>query len=178
MHSSSLSGNPQDLFAAKVSSLVAKRALPEVVGYIVNKRGPKQAEQDLRDIGAHIAERMLMVWVPNNFKPIQLVKEAMRIFFGNKKIKSKVLERIKGKPSKIVIRDYDCPICPETKKEELEITEIHYCIAISGFIEALINQLIKNRVVPFTKVKCKTIASVGSGNLYCEHVLEMEYGVI
>lgn len=177
MQSSTLIGNPQDLFEAKVSALVAKRALPEVVGYIVKKRGPKKAEQDLRDIGAHIARRMLMVWTPKHFKPFQLVKEAMRDFFGNTKIKGKIIERFKGKTSKIVIRDYDCPLCPERTKEELEITEIHYCVAISGFLEAIFDHLIKNRLVPFSKIRCKTIESVGSGHSHCEHVLEMEYGV-
>jgi predicted hydrocarbon binding protein len=168
-------GKIEDLFNAKVSLLVVRRALPEVIGFLVNKRGPEQAERDLRDIGNIIAQRMLMVWSPKTPKPFQIIKDLMRIFLGNKKLKGKIVERAKGQPLKIVIRDYDCPLCPELKKEALEVSVIHYCVAVSGFVESVLNHLIEHKVAPYTKAKCNTVKSVGSGDKFCEHVITLEY---
>ena len=86
MENSGIIGNPEDLFKSEVSTMIARRSLPEVVGFLVAKRGAKQAEQDLRDISRMITERMLMVWKPKHIKPFQIVKEMMKLFFGNKKI--------------------------------------------------------------------------------------------
>ena len=175
MQSSTRIGNIQDLFEAKVSLMVAVRSLPEVVGFLVSKRGPEQAEEDLRDIGNIILQRILMVWSPKNRKPFKVFKELMQKFFGNKKLKGKVEERIDGMTSKIIVRDYNCPLCPSKKGEELEVSEIHYCVAISGFLEGTLNHLIEYKVVPFTKAKCRTVASRGSGDEYCEHIINIEY---
>ena len=169
-------GKIQDLYEAQVSLMVAVRSLPEVVGFLVSRRGPEQAEEDLRDIGNTILKRILMVWSPKNTKPFKVFKELMHKFFGNKKLKGKVEERIDGMPSKIIVRDYNCPLCPSKKVEELEVSEIHYCIAISGFLEGILNHLVEYKVVPFTKAKCNTVASVGSGDKYCEHIINLEYG--
>ncbi len=176
MENSGIIGNPEDLFKSQVSMMVAKRALPEVVGFLVAKRGAEQAERDLRDISAIITQRMLMVWKPKNLKPFQIVKEMMALFFGNKKIKGKVTTRIDKRPTQIVIRDHGCPICPEQKGEELEVTELHYCTPVAGFIEAAINYLMEKDYVPYTKVTCNTVKSVGSGDKHCEHVIDIEYG--
>ena len=175
MQTSTRIGKIEDLYDAKVALFIVQRALPEVIGFLVNKRGPEQAERDLRDIGNTIAQRILMVWSPKTPKPFQIVKDLMRIFLGNKKLKGKVVERINGNPSKIIIRDYDCPLCPEQKKEVLEVSVIHYCVSVSGFAEYIFNHLIENRVAPYTKAKCNTVKSVGSGDKWCEHVITLEY---
>ena len=172
-------GNPEALFNSKVSTMVVQRALPDVVGFLIGKRGPQQAEQDLRDISRIITQRMLLVWQPKSKKPYQIVKEMMGLFFGNKKVKGKVIERNPKdkRPTKIIIRDRDCPICPEKKGEELEeVTEIHYCVAVAGFIEAVIRHLMDSDLVPYTNVVCKTVKSVGSGDKHCEHHIDLEYG--
>lgn len=169
-------GNPQDLFESQVSTMVARRSFPEVVGFLVSKRGAEQAEQDLRDIARIIVERMLLVWIPKKHKPFEIVKEMMKLFFGNTKVKGKVLEKFQGRPSKIAIRDHDCPICPEQKGEELEVTEIHYCTPVAGFVEAVIQYLMDQDLVPYTKVKCSTVKSVGSGDKHCEHIIDLTYG--
>ncbi len=176
MENSAIIGNPEDLFNAPVSALVSRRSLPEVVGFLVNKRGPKQAEQDLRDIAKIIVDRMFLVWTPKSLKPFKVFKEMMKLFFGNKKIKGKILERVNGRPIKIAMRDHDCPICPEKKKEFLEVSELHYCVAVSGFIESVIRNLMDRDLVPYTYVSCKTVKSTGSGDKYCEHIIELEYG--
>jgi hypothetical protein len=168
-------GNTQDLFEAQVNQMVCKRALPEVVAFLFTKRGPDQAKEDLRDIANIITHRLLLVWTPKKRKPVELIKEMMYVFFGNKKIKGKILERINKKPSKIAIRDYDCPICPDRKGEEVVIKGLHYCVPVSGAMEAVLNYMSERKLVPFTKVKVQTEKSTGSGDPYCEHILTLEY---
>jgi predicted hydrocarbon binding protein len=170
-------GKPQDLFEGQVNQMVCKRALPEVVAFLYKRRGDR-AKEDLRDIARVITQRLLQVWTPKSNQPFKVIKEMMDLFFGNKKIKGKVLERVNGKkPTKIAIRDYNCPICPDRKGgEEVEIKGIHYCVAVSGSIEALLKYLVANKIVSCTDAKCETVKSTGSGDEYCEHILTLEYG--
>ena len=168
-------GNIQDLYEANVNMMVAKRALPDVVAFLIDQRGAAQAEQDLKDIARIITQRLFLAWYPKSRTPFKIFQEMMRIFFGNKKIKGKVLERKNGKPSKIAIRDYNCPICPDKKKgEEVKVSEIHYCIAISGTMEGVISYLISENAIPYMSVSCTTTKSVGSGDDLCEHILSLE----
>lgn len=170
-------GNAQELFDAQVNQMVAKRALPEVVAFLTQKRGTAQAKEDLRLIASLITYRLLFVWHPKSRHPFKVLKEMMNLFFGNNKIKGKVLEKIKsGKPSKISIRDYNCPICPEKKGETVVIKGIHYCVAISGSIESILNYLVESKLVDFKEAKCETVKSTGSGDKYCEHILTLDYG--
>lgn len=176
MDSTTRIGKPQDLFEAQVNQMVCKRALPEVVAFLHTKRGDR-AKEDLRDIARIITDRLLQVWTPKSNQPFKVIKEMMDLFFGNKKIKGRVLERINGKPTKIAIRDYNCPICPDRKGgEEVEIKGIHYCVAISGAIESMLTYLIVNKVVSCSNAKCETVKSTGSGDEYCEHILLLDYG--
>ena len=167
-------GKIEDLFHAQVNAMVATRALPEVMAFLLEKRGAEQAQKDLYDIGGLIAERMLMVWTPKNVRPYKLAKELMDTFFNNRKLKGKVAERhSNGKPSKIIIRDFNCPLCP--REEEVEVSQIHYCISVSGFVEAILNHLIETGRTDYTKATVETVASVGSGFSWCEHVINLEY---
>ena len=169
-------GYVQDVFDSDGLLLVVKYALPDVMAFLIHERGAEQAEKDLRDIGNTICERMLMVWEPENTDPIKLLKEIKKKFFKkSKQIKGKVLDRFGGAPAKIKIIDKDCPVCP-TRGEEFEISEIHYCTSISGFIESILNSLIKANRTPYTQASCKTTASVGSGDKHCEMIIELKYG--
>ena len=170
-------GNVEDVFNTDGLLLVVKYALPDVMAFLINKRGAEQAVKDLQDIGAIVAQRMLLIWKPDNTDPIKLLKEIKKKFFKkSKQIKGKVLEKFGGAPSKILIRDRDCPVCPEQKGEEIEISEIHYCTAISGFVDGVLKQLIKEKRTPYTQANCKTVASVGSGQKECEMIIDLKYG--
>ncbi len=175
MSDSDILGDTQDLFNAKVNMMVSKRALPDVVAFLIGKRGAKQAEEDLRDIAKIITQRLLVAWMPKERKPYKVFKEMMNTFFNNNKIKGKILERRNKRPSKIALRDYNCPICPEQRGEEVEISEIHYCIAISGTMEGIFGHLIDSDLVPYTHVQCQTVKSKGSGDKYCEHHLTLKF---
>jgi predicted hydrocarbon binding protein len=168
-------GNIQELFDAQVNMMVSKRALPEVIAFLITHRGVEQAEEDLRDIARIITQRLLLVWVPKSMKPFKMFKEMMQLFFGNKKVKGKVLERDNKKPVKIAIRDYNCPICPDQKGEEVEVSGLHYCVAVSGTMNAIFDHMIENNLVPYSKADCRTVKSVGSGDEYCEHIITVEY---
>lgn len=171
-------GTIQKIFEADGLLTTVKYALPDVIAFLISKRGTEQAEKDLIDIGKMIAERMLIIWKPQNNDPIKLLKEIKKKFFKKtKEPKGKVLEKYRDGPSKILIRDRDCPVCPEKGKgEEVEVSEIHYCTAISGFVEAVLNYLIRNKLAPYTQASCKTIASVGSGHDACEMIIDLKYG--
>jgi hypothetical protein len=168
-------GNIQDLFEAQVNMMVNKHALPEVVAFLITHRGAEQAEQDLRDIARIITERLLLAWVPKSHKPFKIFKETMQLFFGNKKLKGRVLERFGKKPKKIAVRDYNCPICPDNKGEVVEISDVHYCVVVSGTMNTIFDYLITNNLVPYVKADCQTVKSVGLGDEYCEHIINIKY---
>ncbi|MDD1777220.1 MAG: hypothetical protein LUQ65_03555 [Candidatus Helarchaeota archaeon] len=170
-------GNAQDLFDLQVNQLVAKRAFPEVVAFLYKTRGPEQAREDLRKIASLIMQHFLLVWTPRSNKPFEIVKEMMQ-FFGKHKIKWKVLEQTNGQPLTVAIRDNHCPICPDKKVEEVVVKKVHYCVAVSGSIEVVFNYLVQKKLVSFTKAKCETVKSTGSGDAYCEHILTLEYGEV
>jgi len=169
-------GDIQSVYKAQGLLMTVKYSLPDVMGFILNKRGAEQAEKDFRDIGRTIAERMLMVWEPKSTEPAEILNEIKKKFFHGKKIKAKVLERFGKAPSKILIRESECPVCPEKKGEELEVSEVHYCSSISGFTEAILNHLIEKKLTLYTQASCKTVASVGSGDKYCDMIIELKYG--
>jgi hypothetical protein len=167
----------REVFNSEGLLLVVKYALPDVMAFLLNTRGLEQAEQDLRDIGHTIAERMLVIWQPESGDPIKVLKEIKKKFFKKtKQIKAKILEKFGGAPSKILIRDKDCPVCPEQKGEELKVSEIHYCTSISGFVETILNWLIEHKRTTYTGVTCKTVASVGSGHDACDMIIDLKYG--
>jgi hypothetical protein len=169
-------GNIHYIYKAQGLLMVVKYALPDVIGFILNKRGPEQAEKDLRDIGKTIAERMLMVWKPKSTNPVEILNEVKKKFFSGKKVRGQVLERFGKAPSKILIHEKDCPVCPEKRGEEVEISQIHYCSAIAGFTETLLNTLASTKQTQYTKASCKTVASVGSGDKECQMLIELKYG--
>lgn len=171
-------GTIQKIFEADGLLTTVKYALPDVMAFLISERGVVQAEKDLLAIGKMTAERMLIIWKPRNSNPIKLLKEIKKGFFKKtKEPKGKILERFGGAPSKILIRDRDCPVCPEKGAgEEVEVSQIHYCTAISGFVEAVLNYLIQNKLAPYTQASCKTVASVGSGHKYCEMLIDLKYG--
>lgn len=167
----------REVFNSEGLLMVVKYALPDVMGFLLSKRGPEQAEKDLRDIGKTIAERMLKVWQPETGDPIKLLKEIKKKFFKkSKQIKAKILDKFGGAPSKILIRDKDCPVCPELAGEEFQVSEIHYCSSIAGFVETILKWLIQNKYTNYTGVTCTTVASIGSGNDSCDMIIELKYG--
>ena len=170
-------GNIEELIGTKALLMPIKRSSPEIIGFLIAKRGLEQAAKDLYDIGGLIAERILMVWSPKKTEPFEIFKEAGRKFFGNKKIKKRVLERVNGRDSIISVQDRNCPVCPTEKGQELEeqLRKINHCIMISGFIEAVIKHQIATQSLPYSDIKCETVKSVSSGDEYCEHILTIKY---
>lgn len=176
MQNSGRIGNIKDVYDAQGLLMVVKYSLPDVMGFILKKRGPEQAGKDLRDIGKTIAERILMVWEPKSTEPVEVLNEIKKKFFSGKKVRGEILERFGKAPSKILIHERDCPVCPEKKGEELEVSQLHYCSAIAGFTEALLNHLVGTRQTLYSKAICTTVASVGSGDKECQMLIELKYG--
>lgn len=170
-------GNIHYIYKAKGLLMVVKYALPDVIGFILSKRGPEQAEKDLRDIGKTIAERILMVWKPKNPRNIvEVLNEIKQKFFSGKKVRGEVLKQFGKVPSTILIHEKDCPVCPEKRREEVEVSQVHYCSAIAGFTETLLNHLASSKLTVYTSASVKTVASVGSGDKECQMLIELKYG--
>ncbi len=168
-------GNIEDIYKCQGLLMTVQYALPDVMAFLLKERGAIKAEKDLQDIGRVIAKRMLMVWTPKNVDPISVSKEMKKKFFkGTKMPKAKIIEKYYRGPRKILLSDKDCPVCPK-KSEEIEISELHYCTAISSFTETILNHLIENKLTPYAKATCKTVASVGSGADHCDMLIELEY---
>jgi len=176
-------GTPDDLYGRKVLHLVAQMAYPAVVGFIAEKCGVEDAAFHLRDIGSRISIRLMKFYKPKNKKLIPLIKEFFRVLWEDKKIKLKILEKDKLKrPTLLRLIDGNCGLCP--KEEELvPIEGLNFCIPVSGFLETMLNELvkqnhpmgIKNTIGTNMKFKVETLASRGPGNKKCFHKIEIYY---
>ncbi|MFX0136523.1 MAG: hypothetical protein ACFFDN_22985 [Candidatus Hodarchaeota archaeon] len=176
-------GTPEDLYGRKVLHLVAQMAYPAVVGFIAEKCSIEDAKFHLRDIGNRVSERLMTVYKPKKKKLIPLIKEFFIMLWEDKKIKVKILEKDKLKrPRKLRIIDGNCGLCP--KEEELvPIEGINFCIPISGFLEAMLNELVENNhplgikktIGASLKFKADTIISRGPDSKKCIHEIEIFY---
>ncbi|MHA1301656.1 MAG: hypothetical protein ACTSO9_19725 [Candidatus Helarchaeota archaeon] len=174
-------GIPEDLYGKKVLHLVAQMAYPTVVGFLAEHLGAEGAAQNLRDIGSNICKKFLKVYKPKKKKISPVIKEFFEVLWEDKKIKLKVIEKDKSKrPVRINIIDGNCGLCP--KKEELvEIEGLNYCVAVSGFIETLLNEL-NDRNYPLgiksakdTVFRVETLTSRSPENKKCIHQIQIFY---
>ncbi|NVM00917.1 MAG: hypothetical protein HWN67_01155 [Candidatus Helarchaeota archaeon] len=176
-------GTPDDLYGRKVLHLVAQMAYPAVVGFLAEQCGIEDAKIHLRDIGSKVSKRLMKVYKPKKKKLIPLIKEFFMMLWEDKKIKVKTLEKDKSKrPIKLRIIDGNCGLCP--KEEELEPIEgLNFCIPISGFLEAMFNELveinhplgIKRIIGSSIEFKANTIISRGPDSKKCIHEIEISY---
>lgn len=169
-------GTPEDLFGKKVRLLVAQMTYPELVNFLNQHGGPESAELHLRDVGAKTCRSLLKVWKPKSRTVIGLIKELLKIIW-NGKMDYKVLERTEEKrPLLVEFTDRDCKLC-KSEEEVLEVEGLHYCSAVSGFIEELLNYMAKkgSMKLKYKAIQAETVSSVGSGDKKCRHVVMFEY---
>ncbi|MHA1267372.1 MAG: hypothetical protein ACTSRS_19190 [Candidatus Helarchaeota archaeon] len=169
-------GSPHDLFGKKVRLLVAQMTYPELVNFLLQKTSPEEAETHLRDVGSRVCKGLLEIWQPKSRTVVGLIKELLKIIW-NGKMKYRIMERTATKEPRIVqFIDRDCKLC-KSEEEMLEVEGIHYCAAVSGFIETLLNHMARQGLMklPYKSATTRTISSVGSGDKNCIHVCEFEY---
>ncbi|HUX99521.1 MAG TPA: hypothetical protein VMV49_08215 [Candidatus Deferrimicrobium sp.] len=167
-------GRPEDLFGKKARLLVAQMTYPELLGFLQQHRTSIQVEEDLRDIGKRICTKLLELWNPKAKTIMGLTKELMKVLW-NGKIAFKILERDAYKrPTQVLFIDKDCKLC-KSEGEIVEAEGVHYCAAVSGFIETLLNAQKGTMKLSYTTVKVKTISSRASGDKECIHSCEFMY---
>ncbi|TFG06013.1 MAG: hypothetical protein EU536_00285 [Promethearchaeota archaeon] len=169
-------GTPKDLFGKKARVLVAQMTYPELVNFLLQHGSPKEAEEHLRDVGRNVCRSLLTQWAPKSRSVIGLIKELLKIIW-NGKMDYKIRERTSNNyPSVVEFIDTDCKLC-KSEEETLEVEELHYCAAVSGFIEALLNHMALQGVMklPYQIAEVQTISSIGSGQKKCIHLCRFSY---
>jgi len=174
-------GAPEDLYGRKALHIVAQMAYPAVVAFLAEHYGAEEATEHLRDLGSRICKKLMRVYKPKKKKFGPLIKEFFNTCWEDKKIKVKAVEKNKLKrPTKFLIYDKDCGLCP--KEEELEpIENLNFCSAISGFLETMLQELTaKNYPIGFkydknVTFKVDTLQSRGSGKKKCIHEIKVFY---
>ena len=172
-------GNPEDLIDKKVNLFVAQMTYPELVNFLLVNRNPKQAEEDLQDVAKRISKKLLEYWKPKSKTLKGVIKDLIKFIWAGK-FKSEVLEwDFKKRPLRMLLIDKDCKLC---KAKDLpifhqDLKEIHYCAAVSGFIDEYLNQLavISHIKLAFKSVEVNTVSSIGSGDDRCAHLCKFKY---
>ena len=144
----------------------SRSILPIIYGYLVpkikEKYGIEGAIRKLRDFGYNVIKDLLQYWKPKKGSLEQVVQETYKFNFF---IKLKKIKKIKGTPRKWIIYDDKCPLCWEGVEE----TEIHYCVALGGAVEYLLNALHDQGYNKIPKVKVITLSSKARGDEICSH---------
>ena len=163
-------GTPQDLFGKKVRVLVAQMTYPDLVNFLLQHHSPEQAEEDLRDIAQRICKKLLEVWKPKSRTLLKLTKELLGMIWGGDII-LKVIQRDELKrPILVQFIDKDCKLC-KSGEEVLEVKGVHYCSAVSGFVEYLLNYMAQQGTMKlkYKSADVRTTSSKGNGDKQCIH---------
>lgn len=171
-------GTPDLLFGKKVRLLVAQMTYPDLVAFLLEHRTPEEAEKDLRDISKRLCVSLLEIWEPKSRTVTGLIRELLKVIWGGK-IKYKILERTPDKhknPYKVKFIDKDCKIC-KSEQEVLEAEGIHYCAAVTGFIEFLLNYMAEKGTMKlaYKYVIGESLSSKASGGKTCSHLVTFYY---
>lgn len=169
-------GRPEDLFGKKVQVLVAQMTYPDLVHFLLQHRTPEQAEEDLRDIATRICKKLLEVWKPKSRTVLGLVKELLRLIWGGDMTFKVIQHDGRKRPLLVQLIDKNCRLC-KSGEEVLEVSGIHYCAAVSGFIEYLLNYTAQKGTMKlkYKSVDVRTISSKGSGGTQCIHYCAFTY---
>jgi len=169
-------GTPEDLFGKKARVLVAQMTYPDLVNFLLHHRTPEQAEEDLRDISMRICKKLLELWKPKSRKVLNLIKELLRLIWGGNMIFKVIQYDDRKRPLLVQFIDKDCKIC-KSGEEVLEVSKIHYCSAISGFVEYLLNYMAQQGTMKlkYKSADVRTTSSKGNGDKQCIHFCTFTY---
>ncbi len=145
----------------------SRSLLPIIYGYIMpmikEKWGVEKGTEKLKEFGRRVMEDMLIHWTPKGDTIKKVLKDTYKTHFFIKLYKIKEFK--KETPRKWFIYDNKCILCWEGVEE----TEIHYCVALGGAMEFLLNSLNQTGYKKIPKVVVNTIASKARGDKLCTH---------
>ena len=153
----------EDMLKEKFS----RSLLPIIYGYLVpmikEKWGIEKGIEVLKNFGKQLMHDLLMYWTPKGKSVKKALQETYKFVFFTKL--KKIEEFAKEKPRRWIVYDEHCPLCWEGVEE----TDIHYCIALAGAIEEIMNNLNEKGRENIPKVTVRTLTSKALGNDICSH---------
>jgi hypothetical protein len=110
------------------------------------------------------------LWKPKSRTLLKLTKELLGMIWGGDII-LKVIQRDELKrPILVQFIDKDCKLC-KSGEEVLEVKGVHYCSAVSGFVEYLLNYMAQQGTMKlkYKSADVRTTSSKGNGDKQCIH---------
>ncbi|MHA1298835.1 MAG: hypothetical protein ACTSO9_05265, partial [Candidatus Helarchaeota archaeon] len=106
---------------------------------------------------------LLKYWKPKKDTIPSIMNEVYKFIFYAKLKQIKYFK--KETPRRWIVYDDKCPLCWEGVEE----TDIHYCVALAGAIEGLLNKLNQSGYKKIPKVIVNTLTSKARGDKICSH---------
>ncbi|NVM54905.1 MAG: hypothetical protein HWN66_14470 [Candidatus Helarchaeota archaeon] len=156
----------KDMLKVKFSRSI----LPIIYNYLVprikEKWGLEKGVEVLKNFGKRTMKDILAYWMPKGKTIPKILQTTYKfIFFIDL---HKIKEFKKEKPRRWIIYDTKCPLCWEGTEEP----EIHFCIALAGAVEELLNTCHELGYKKFPKVTVETLTSKARGDKLCSHEIK------
>jgi len=144
--------------------------LPIIYNYLVPrikaKWGIEKGMEVLKNFGKRVMKDILVYWMPKG-KTIPTVLQNMYKFIFYVKLYV-IKDFLDEKPRRWLIQDNSCPLCWEGTEE----LDIHFCVAMAGAIEELLNTFHEFGYTNIPRVTVKTLSSKAHGDPICTHEIK------
>ncbi len=156
----------EDMLKVKFS----RSLLPIIYNYLVPrikaKWGLEKGIEVLRNFGKRVIKDILVYWLPKGRTIPALVQNMYKFIFYIKI--HKIKEFPNETPRRWLVYDNKCPLCWEGTEEE----DIHFCVAMAGAIEELLNNFHEFGYKDIPRVSVDTLTSRAHGEDICTHEIK------
>ncbi len=145
----------------------SRSLLPIIYNYLVPrikaKWGLEKGIEVLKEFGKTLMKDILRYWMPSGKKITKIIKNAYKFIFFIEPYK--IEEFKKERPRRWVIYDKNCPLCWEGTEDP----DVHFCIALAGAVEQLLNTYHELEPNSYPLVTVRTLTSKSHGDKECSH---------